>query len=62
MLKLDRGEAGRRGKSYFDVFFTFFGSQTSFFFLTTASQPEQRKRPGFGLALDLPLRQLMTYK
>jgi len=32
----------------------FFGSQTCFFFFTTAPQSLQRNRPDFGLAVDFP--------
>lgn len=35
-------------------FLTFFGSQTSVFFLTTAPQSSQRYRPGLGFACDFP--------
>jgi len=41
-------------------FLTFFGSQTSFFFLTTAPQSSQRYRPGLGFAFDFPFLQLMA--
>ena len=36
------------------VYLIFLGSQTCFFFLTTAPQSLQRKRPDFALAVDFP--------
>lgn len=41
------------------LFLTFFGSQTSAFFLTTAPQSSQRYLPDLGLTFDFPLRQLI---
>jgi len=43
-----------RSRSESDDHLIFLGSQTSFFFFTTAAQSLHRKRPGFGLAVDLP--------
>jgi hypothetical protein len=37
-----------------DPHLIFFGSQTSFFFFTTAPQSLHRKRPGLSFAVDLP--------
>ena len=47
----DRNDAG-----YF-LSLIFFGSQASFFDLTTAPQSSQMNLPGFGLVFDLPFLQ-----
>jgi hypothetical protein len=59
VLILDRPQGAGRSKTA-QTFLTFFGSQTSLFFLTTAPQSSQRYRPGLGFAFDFPLRQLIS--
>ena len=53
------GRHHQRGDHFDRVFLIFFGLQTFFFFLTTASQSAQRKRPSFGLAVDSPFLQFI---
>ena len=48
------GVAAATARSHFSLIFL--GEQTFFFFLETAPHLLQRKRPGFALFSDLPLR------